>query len=192
MTPGTSATRTFSTAAAIAIVLFASWSSWREFQGRRREAEGQRRLRIADSAEIRWPVPIDSFCRRGPGDGLVHRDGIAWIAARTGLPLRGRGRDDGWDWGCLQTPDSGIVLFVALDSGCATYSAGGLWSHSCRLESQAWDLVFRRGSSPRYSYTGRSLWTFPGQSRVCPPTPRPDPPRDSLVQERCGPAPRKL
>lgn len=184
---GNPSMRILPAAAGIALLGFGIWHSWAEFRSRRRQATIDARQVVAETASARYAPSIDSLCHRGAGDSLVHRDGLAWAAARAGLPLRTRGRDDGWDWACLQTPDSGIVVFVALDSGCATGGgSGGLWSHSCRLVTQAWDLEAAQGPSAQFATSARSLWTDPGSSRLCPSRNRPDPPRDSIVQQRCG------
>ncbi len=186
MGDGNPSRRIVPAAAGLALLGFGIWHSWAEFQARRLQAFRDARQTIAAAAMIRYAPPIDSVCHRIGGDSLVPRDGLRWTANRTGLPLRAQGREDGWDWGCLQTPDSGIVLFVALDSGCATGGSGGLWNHSCRLVTQAWDLEAAQGPSAQFVTSARSLWSDPGTSRICPSSNRPDPPVDSVVQERCG------
>jgi len=177
--------RAFSVACAVALLLFGGWRSWKAYQEKQAEKDGLRRDAAMWRIDSLHPSSVDSFCKRSFSDSLAHRDAIAWFSSRTGLPLRTRGRDDGWDWGCYGTPDSGIVVFVAFDSGCATGGQGGLWTHSCRLQRQTWDLDRAKGSGNRSSSHSRSLWTFPGDDKVCPALRRPDPPPDTIAQERC-------
>lgn len=175
-------------AAAFALLLFVGWKSWKAFQEDRAAKEGLRRDRLLWVADSLYAPPVDSFCMRlWPLDTLVRRDGLAWFAQRYELVARRRGRDDGWDWGCFNTRDSGIVVFLALDSGCATGGGKGLWSHACRMQRQSLDL--RRGTSSgvRGASSHRSSWTFPGDARICPTPRRPDPPTDSAALDRCGP-----
>jgi len=177
--------RAFSVASAVALILFGAWRSWKAYQETQAERDGVRRDKLMWRIDSLYPAEVDSFCKRGYPDSLVHRDGLAWYASRTGLPLRVRGREDGWDWGCYGTPDSGLVIFLALDSGCATGGQGGLWNHSCRVQRQTWDLVRKTGSGTHSSSHSRSLWTFPGDDKICPALRRPDPLPDSIGLERC-------
>jgi len=167
------------------IFLIAGWRSCVEFRESRGDAARKARVGLLEKATNRYRIEVDSFCRRGPEDSLEHRDGLAWISGRTGLPLRAHGREDVWDWGCLQTPDSGIVVFVAVDTGCANQS-GDFWSFSCRLASQTWDLKTSQGVPASFSTSTKSLWKFPGDSKVCPVPRRSAPPQDSALQELCG------
>ena len=174
-------------ATGLVVVVFAAWTGWKSFQDRRADQAGSerdRRLRLADSA---YPAPIDSFCRRiPPHDTLLHEDGFSWFARNHGLPLRRRGHDEGWEWACLGTADSGIVVFLALDTGCVRGGEGGLWNHSCRVQRQTLDLVHGKFSPSQGGSHQRSLWTFPGESRLCVPGPPSEPPVDSLALERCA------
>ena len=186
MTREPSPLRAYSVAAAIALVLFGGWHSWKTYQQAQLEKDGKRRDRLLWRADSLYRSPSDSFCKRMWSDTLVHRDGLGWFAARSGLPLRKRGLDDGWQGGGFGTPDSGIVIFLALDSGCATGGKGGLWNHACRLYRQSWDIPRKTGGSPQNVSHSRSLWAYPGEAKVCPLPTRPDPPTDSVVAERCG------
>jgi hypothetical protein len=179
------AIRAYSVASAVALILFGAWYSWKIFQEKQAERDGIRREKLMWRTDSLYRTEVDSFCKRSVPDTLIHRDGLAWYGARTGLPIRSRGRDDGWDWGCFGTSDSGIVIFLALDSGCATGGQGGLWSHSCRMQRQIWDLKRRVGAGTQSSSHSRSLWTFPGDDKVCPAMRHPDPPPDSIGLERC-------
>lgn len=178
--------RSVSAAGGIAMILFGSWYSWKEFQSRRFEARRADRMLLVARHADSFPIPTDSLCQRAATDSLVRRDPLGWLPSATGLPTRARGRIQVWDWTCLQTRDSGIVVFVALDTGCGSYRTDGLWSHSCQILSQVWDLDFSQGSGRRSTSHHRSRWTHPGNSRVCPPGTRPDAPAESTIASLCG------
>lgn len=182
----TSSLRSFSAAAGIAMILFGCWYSWREFQSRRSATRRADRMLLVGRHADSFPVPSDSLCQRSTSDTLVRPDPVGWLPGAMGLPLRTRGRDQVWDWACLQTPDSGIVVFVALDTGCGSYRSSGLWSHGCHVRSQVWDLDFDQGSGLRSTSHHRSRWVHPGNSRVCPPGSRPEAPPESTIVALCG------
>lgn len=177
--------RTFSAAAGISLILFGAWHSWKVFQERRVASSRQERLLLAQRWADSLDFSSDSLCDRDVSDALVHADPVGWLPRGVGFPLRARGRHEGWDYGCLQLPDSGMVLFAAIDSGCGRYSGEGLWSHSCGVVHQVWDLSTDQGSSRVSTSHARSRWTHPGTARICPSSGRPEAPPESLVTSLC-------
>lgn len=181
----TSFLRSVSAAGGIAMILFGCWYSWREFRSRRVFAKRAERMLLVGRLADSLVVPTDSLCQRTASDTLLRPDPLGWLPGAMGLPMRARGRDQTWDWACLQSPDSGIVVFVALDTGCGSYRENGLWSHGCHVMSQVWDLPFDQGSGRRSTSHNRSRWVHPGNSRVCPPGSRPDAPPESTIASLC-------
>ncbi|MBK9578968.1 MAG: hypothetical protein IPK50_14020 [Fibrobacterota bacterium] len=139
---------------------------------------------LLDRADSSFRIPTDSFFQRQiPSGKPLARDPVEFASKRSGWPIRARGTDSGWKWACLQTPDSGIVEFFAFDSGCATQH-GQFWSDAMAVHWQAWDLVRKEGGPARHTTSTRSIWSYPGDDRMCLPT-RADHPPDS-VQALCG------
>lgn len=182
----TSSLRTFAAAGGIAMIFFGGWHSWKVFQeGRLAQSRTERRLlaeRWADSLDF----SSDSLCARDGSDALVHSDPLGWLPGGLGHRLRARDRHDGWDFACMQLPDSGMIFFAAIDSGCGRYSGNGLWSHSCGVVHQVWDLEADVGSSRVSTSHARSRWVHPGLARICPSESRPEAPPESLIVRLCS------
>lgn len=181
----TSSLRSFAAAAGIALILFGAWHSWRVFRQQRLAGSRSERLLLAQRWADSLDFSSDSLCARDGSDTLVHPDPIGWLPRGVGFPLRARGLHESWAFGCLQLPDSGMVLFAAIDSGCGRYSGDGLWSHSCGVVHQVWDLRTDQGSSRVTTSHSRSRWVHPGPARICPGSPRPEAPPESLVTSLC-------
>lgn len=183
----TSSLRTFAAAGGIAMIFFGGWHSWKVFQEGRLQKSRAGRLLLAGKWADSLDFSSDSLCDRDGSDALIHSDPVGWLPRGTGYPLRARGRHEGWDYGCLQLPDSGMVFFAAIDSGCGRYSGNGLWSHSCGVVHQVWDRSTDQGSSRVSTSHARSRWVHPGLARICPSSGRPEAPPDSLISTLCAP-----
>jgi hypothetical protein len=164
----------------VAGALFWVWKGWKEKNIGSREEERSALLQREDSL---FRPETDSFCARGANDSLLYRDGLLWAANKYQKTLVKRGSWGQWQWGCLQTESKGVVILLALDSGCAR-QAGEFWSHSCGVAWQSWDLQSKTGGTPRQESHNRSLWKFPGQDRICFKESREAPLADS-IQKLC-------
>ena len=156
----------------------------------RRQGKLDARQILVDRADSGFRIPADTFLVRDIRTGKPRRHlAVEYAAKRVGWPIRAQGRDSGWAWGCLQTPDSGIVLFFSFDSGCAKRS-GEFWSDRVGVRWTAWDLARNQGGPGRNSQNFSSVWSYPGDDRVCWPG-HADHPPDS-IQTLCGPVPRSF
>ncbi len=149
----------------------------------RKEAELQARGLLLKKVDSLFRIPTDSFLKRDRGSGKPEMtDPVKFASDQSGWPIRASGIDSGWKWGCLQTPDSGIVLFLAFDSGCATRH-GEFWTDVVGIRWRSWDLVRKEGGPESHTVSSRTLWSYPGDDRMCLPT-RAAHPSDS-IQNLC-------
>lgn len=156
----------------------------REWKKRGIPQGGERRA-LLDKADTSFHLFGDSLLHRRIGpDGP--QDPLALARRHNGWPLRKSGRDSGWTWGCYQTPDSGIVVFFAFDSGCATQQ-GSFWTDAMSIHWRTWDLLRKDGGPERDVHSSKTYWTYPGDHRMCLPT-RANHPPDSIQALCQGPA----